>query len=141
MVTRFYPATHQAQVANRQAVGAGLLGEEQGDECGGAVAAAAERVKRIGNRQGRDAPFFGAGVITMQVQPQACRQFLTRALVLDDRHAGVVNTAVQDQCESFGTRLRVAVIVALELRTVRIGAGCLQPRGDDLTENAFLPSP
>jgi len=126
------PAAHEAEIDGRQIVGASEVKQQQRDGRRHAMRAAGMAVERVGDRQRCDAPLLGAGVVSQQVQPQTCRQLLAGTEVLGNRHARVVDAAMQDQCQALGVRR--AVGRALQLCAVAVGARRLEPGCDHLPE-------
>ena len=87
---------------DRETVTASHFTKQETDIACRAVCAATQAFKGVGNGQGGDTPLFGAGVVTMQVKPQTPWKFASRTLVLNDGHAGVMDTALQDHGHPLG---------------------------------------
>ena len=103
------------------------------------MCAAPKAFKRIGNRHGCNTPFFCATVIAMQIKPQVCRVLSSCALMLDDGHAGMMNTTVQD-CRHPLCMSGVVFIGSIAFRAMGIGLCGFQPERDDLLKNLFSTS-
>jgi len=114
----------------------GDVEQQHADVGGRTVRAAPQRIECIRNRQAGNVPLLGTRVIAVQVEPQAGRHLAAGAMMLDDRHPGVVDAPVQDQ----GQFRLVALVIfrGEQLSTVRVGVRNLSPGGDHLMKGFLL---